>query len=141
VRSCAAAVDFRHGGGLAHVVEQRVVEAVMGHRVTLNQLAPGEFGMGQRIAAEQKERRPHAFAPERIEDGRGGAGPWAVIEGKDHLLVRQRQGGRKSLRPTRGVDAASTAIIREVPSASGRPGQGSAAAVPAKASAAMDECI
>jgi hypothetical protein len=41
------------------------------------------------------------------------------------------------LRPTRGVDAASTAIIREVPSASGRPGQGSAAAVPAKASAAM----
>src|SRR5450631_2771888 len=81
----------------AHMVEQRVVKAVVCNRVALGQLAPGEFGMGGGIAAEQEERCPHAFALEGIEHGRGGARPRAVIEGEHHLLVSKGQGAGEVL--------------------------------------------
>jgi len=92
-----AAVDFRHGRGGTHMAEQRVAEAMVCNRMAFGQLSAREFGMGRRIPAEQKERRPHAFALEGIEYGRGGAWPRPVIEGEHHFLVCEGQGGREVL--------------------------------------------
>jgi len=92
-----AKVDFRHGRGGTHMAEQRVAEAMVCNRMAFGQLSAREFGMGRRIPAEQEERRPHAFALEGIEYGRGGAWPRPVIEGEHHFLVCEGQGGREVL--------------------------------------------
>jgi len=70
---------------------------VVGDRMTLAQGAAGELRMRERIAPQQKERGPRAFALERIENAGGGAGRRPVVEGEHDLLGGERKGVMKML--------------------------------------------
>src|SRR5579871_337502 len=85
------AVDLGIGGGETHAAEQRMREAVVRDGVSLGEFALRQRGRGGGIAAEQEERRVHAFVLERVEHLCGGARPRSVVEREYHLLRRERQ--------------------------------------------------
>src|SRR5262249_22394551 len=70
---------------------------VVGDGMTLAQRAAGELRMRERIASQQKERCPRAFALERLENAGGGAGRGPVVEGEHDLLGGEREGVMKML--------------------------------------------
>src|SRR6516225_7339819 len=109
-RACEEANPGKRKNGVLerHAVEQRMRKRVVGDRMTLAQGAAGELRMRERIAPQQKERGPRAFALERIENAGGGAGRRPVVEGEHDLLGGERKGVMKMLaadaRRRRGVD-------------------------------------
>ena len=58
-----ATIDLSLGLGERHLVEQGMREGVVGDGVALGEFAAGELGMRLHVAAEQEERRLHAFVP------------------------------------------------------------------------------
>jgi hypothetical protein len=80
-------------------------ECVVGDGVALRQLTARKLRMRERTAPEQKERRPHAFPLERIQNAGGGAGVRAIVEGEHDLLgcQRERVGKMLAADPRRGL--------------------------------------
>ena len=74
-------------------MRKRVVRDSM----ALAQRAAGELRMRERIAPQQEERCPRAFALERLENAGGGAGRGPVVEGEHDLLGSEREGVVKML--------------------------------------------
>ena len=97
-----------------------------------------QFRVFRRRLSDQEERRAHAFMGQRRQHLRRGRGPRSVIESEHYLVVSERQRLRKALESDPRGWAASTASMREVPSASLR-GQDAAwaAALPATAARTM----
>ena len=84
-------------------------EGVVRERVAFGEFAPHEFGQVLDFAADQKERRAHAFLRERVEHLRRGFRVGAVVEGEDDFVVgewdRLVVGLQADLQPAFGADA------------------------------------
>src|SRR6266852_7908006 len=76
----------------------------MADAVTLGQLATGEVRVVFHVPTQQEKGGADAFALESVENSRGGAWPWSIVEGEHQFLGSKRQRGGEMLAsdPRRG---------------------------------------
>src|ERR1700751_4461009 len=98
VRRTKSLLDLLLGRVGRQLRQIRVGPGVTADRMAGSDVLLEDFRVIGDVLADREEGRPQALVAERLEDGRSGVEPWAVVEGEHPLMVAQEVQGLEVLR-------------------------------------------